>query len=92
MRDLDLETAQGIQLEIEELQEQIDKEERYILKKRMGETQCESCGEGFPTETKQSGILKLKEKKCEKCREEEPAAESDSKAVAALDSRDDKEN
>ncbi|KAL7539647.1 hypothetical protein ACHAXR_009469, partial [Thalassiosira sp. AJA248-18] len=68
IRSLDMENAHNIQLEIDELQEQIDKEEQYLLRKRMGETKCKTCGEMFPTEKKQSGILKTKEKHCESCR------------------------
>ncbi|KAL7552445.1 hypothetical protein ACHAWF_015694 [Thalassiosira exigua] len=68
MRALDMEQARGVQGEIDELKEQIDREERYLLKKKMGETKCTSCGEMFPSETKRSGILKLKEKSCPKCR------------------------
>jgi len=68
MRSLDMIQAANIQSEIDELQEQIDEEDRYMLKKRMGETQCESCGEMFTTEKKLKGILKVNQKTCQGCR------------------------
>jgi len=68
MRSLDMIQAANIQSEIDELQEQIDEEDRYMLKKRIGETQCESCGEMFTSEKKLKGILKVNQKSCQGCR------------------------
>jgi len=68
MRSLDMIQAANIQSEVDELQEQIDEEDRYMLKKRMGETQCESCGEMFTSEKKLKGILKVNQKSCQGCR------------------------
>merc|ERR1712127_846195 len=61
MRGLNMEKARNIQSEIEELQDQINKEERYLLKKRMDETKCGKVL--FPTKKKMAGILRTKEKK-----------------------------
>jgi hypothetical protein len=88
-RSLDMEKARNIQGEIAELQEQIEQEEKYILKKKLGSTKCESCGSMFPTEKKQSGILKTKETHCEKCRDSVSTVRADGVTV---DSRDDKDS
>lgn len=95
IRNLDMDKANNIQSEIDELQGQIDQEERYLMKKKMGETKCGTCGEMFPTQKRKSGILKLKEKHCEKCRggDDTPAAiEAEQVLVETVDSRDDEEN
>ena len=88
-RSLDMEKARNIEGEIAELREQIEQEEKYILKKKLGSTKCESCGAMFPTEKKQSGILKTKETHCEKCRDSASNVRADGVAV---DSRDDKDS
>lgn len=65
---LDLESAGEIQSEIDELREQLDREERYMTVKRFGQTKCTGCGEMFLTEKKMVGILRTREKHCEECR------------------------
>lgn len=74
MRQLDMDNARSVQSEIDELQEQIEKEEKYLLTKRLiglnGETKCSECGTLFPTEKKMNGILRTTVKKCEGCRSE----------------------
>jgi len=95
IRNLDMDKANNIQSEIDELQDQINQEDRYLMKKKMGETKCGACGEMFPTEKRKSGILKLKEKHCEKCRggADAPAAiKAEQVQVETVDSRDDEEN
>ena len=52
MRNLKIDRARDIQSEIDELQEQISKEERYLLQKRIDATKTN------PTEKMVAGILK----------------------------------
>mmetsp|Transcript_7102 Transcript_7102/g.15410 ORF Transcript_7102/g.15410 Transcript_7102/m.15410 type:complete len:130 (+) Transcript_7102:247-636(+) len=63
IRSLDMEKARTIQSEIDEL----DKEERLLLNKRMGETKCVECSEMFVAEMEMVGILKKKKMRCDKC-------------------------
>eukprot|EP00581_Thalassiosira_minuscula_P001793 CAMPEP_0183744824 /NCGR_PEP_ID=MMETSP0737-20130205/65927_1 /TAXON_ID=385413 /ORGANISM="Thalassiosira miniscula, Strain CCMP1093" /LENGTH=1321 /DNA_ID=CAMNT_0025980477 /DNA_START=126 /DNA_END=4091 /DNA_ORIENTATION=+ len=104
MRNLNMEKARNIQSEIDELEDQINKEERYLMNKRLdAETKCAACGVMFPTEKKMAGILKTKEKSCVNCRggdnsEDSKSADSSNKSVIAdievvtVESRDDENN
>jgi hypothetical protein len=74
IREFDMEKARMIQSEIDELQDQLDLEKKYIRTKHEGEIKCAGCGEYFPTETKMAGILKRTEKFCQECRESEDCA------------------
>jgi len=78
MRALNMDKARHIQSEIDELQDQINKEERYLLQKKMDET-----GAVKVSTEKVVGILRTKEKK--------PAASEKptTKDVMTVDSRDD---
>ena len=87
LKDLDMDKATGIQSEIDELSDQVEEEERYVTKKKMGQTECIGCGEMFTSEKKMKGILKVSQKQCEKCRGDD----SSEKQEAAVDSRDDRE-
>mmetsp|Transcript_24562 Transcript_24562/g.52926 ORF Transcript_24562/g.52926 Transcript_24562/m.52926 type:complete len:1345 (-) Transcript_24562:161-4195(-) len=69
MRDLDMHMARSIQSEIDELQDQINMEERYLLTKTWAKTQCVGCGDKFPTEKRMKGVLRTKEMHCEQCRD-----------------------
>ncbi|KAL3765197.1 hypothetical protein ACHAWU_010388 [Discostella pseudostelligera] len=68
IREFDMEKARMIQSEIDELQDQLDLEKKYIRTKHEGEIKCAGCGEYFPIETKMAGILKRTEKFCQECR------------------------
>ena len=61
--------ALGIQKEIDEIQNQIGEEAKYLKKKRAGQTSCTKCGDVFDTQKKIVGILKKKEMVCDNCRE-----------------------
>jgi len=96
IRSLDMKKARNIQSEMDELQDQINKEEQYLLVKSMGETKCVGCGKIFPTEKKMVGILKLKENHCEECRDvasdKQSSVTEDIVAVGVDSSRDDEDN
>ena len=52
MREVDMEKANATQKEIDDISDQIDKEERYLLKKKWKEVECIACGDKFtPTLT-----------------------------------------
>lgn len=89
MRDLDRDMAQSIQSEIDELQDQINLEEQYLLTKT-AETQCAGCGEMFPTEKKMKGVLRTKEMQCETCRDD--GTNKMSVQVEDVNSMDDEDN
>ena len=85
MRDMDMVKANSIQSEIDELQTQVAEEERFVMKKRMGETKCKGCNAMFTSEKIMKGILKVNQKHCKSCRDgrsEKPV----------VDSRDDQES
>jgi len=85
MRDMDMVKANSIQSEIDELQTQVAEEERFVMKKRMGETKCKRCNAMFTSEKIMKGILKVNQKHCTSCRDgrsEKPV----------VDSRDDQES
>ena len=85
MRDMDMVKANSIQSEIDELQTQVAEEERFVMKKRMGETKCNGCNAMFTSEKIMKGILKVNQKHCKSCRDgrsEKPV----------VDSRDDQES
>ena len=80
MRNLDMVSADSLQREIDELQYQIDEEERYLLKKRLVEVACVACGEAFVplsagtnqmavSSCSRAATMKTKEKHCEKCQQ-----------------------
>ena len=89
MRDLDMGKATSIQSEIDELTDQVEEEERYVMKKKMGQTECVGCGEMFTSEKKMKGILKVSQKHCESCRGDDSSEKQE--APVAVDSRDDQE-
>ena len=86
MRDMDMVKANSIQSEIDELQTQVAEEERFVMKKRMGETKCIGCNAMFTSEKIMKGILKVNQKHCTSCRD----GRSSEKPV--VDSRDDQES
>jgi len=57
IRELDMKSADALQGEIEELQRLIDEEERYLLRRRMGEVECLACGEKFIPESEKMRII-----------------------------------
>lgn len=63
MRDLNIEQANYIHREIDELQHQIEQEERYLLYKKLGSVACVACDEKFTPPS-----CAAKEKHCETCR------------------------
>mmetsp|Transcript_25772 Transcript_25772/g.54484 ORF Transcript_25772/g.54484 Transcript_25772/m.54484 type:complete len:238 (+) Transcript_25772:141-854(+) len=76
MRSQNIKKAEKIQIEIDELQEQIRKEEYYLIMKHRGETRCAGCNEMFPSEKKMVGILRVKETHCGQCRNTDCGKES----------------
>ena len=95
IRSLDMKKARNIQSEMDELQDQINKEEGYLMVKSMGETKCVGCGEMFLTEKNMVGILKSKEKHCEECRDVARGKQSVTEDIVVVDvdsSRDDEDN
>lgn len=85
MRDMNMVKANSIQSEIEELQTQVAEEERFVMKKLLGETKCKGCNAMFTSEKIMKGILKVNQKHCKSCRDgrsEKPV----------VDSRDDQES
>ena len=74
MRDFDMDKANDIQKEIDQTREQIDNEERYLMKERMLTAKCVACGDKFvPTSTRirqrLTGVNEMKgESHCESCR------------------------
>ena len=87
LRNLNLNKAVGIQTEIDELQAQIEEEERYVMRKRMSGTECISCGEVFTQEKKMVGILKTKkEQHCAKCKVSLKSVGSDERSVGSAGS------
>ena len=89
MRDLDMGKATGIQSEIDELADQVEEEERYVMKKKIGQTECVGCGEMFTSEKKMKGIFNVSQKHCESCRGDDCSEKQE--APVAVDSRDDQE-
>lgn len=67
MRKLDMDKANIVQWEIDELQSQINEEERYLLKKKLNEMGCVACGEKFAIPLGET-TMTVKEKHCDKCR------------------------
>eukprot|EP00804_Cyclotella_cryptica_P031036 CCRYP_013609-RA/>CCRYP_013609-RA protein AED:0.32 eAED:0.38 QI:0/0/0/1/1/1/2/0/1158 len=72
LRNTNFKKAKRLQGEIDELQNQLDLEKQYVLKRKLelatAGSKCITCGESFTPETKMVGILKTKEYKCPKCR------------------------
>lgn len=90
MREFDIEMANSLQTEIDELQLQIEEEERYLLKKKLVQVVCVSCGEEFVPSSSlfaekntvgNSDDMKnkktKKEKHCEECRKVFGSEETD---------------
>ncbi|KAL7446611.1 hypothetical protein ACHAXM_011633 [Skeletonema potamos] len=68
LKSFDVKKALRIQTEIDEIQTQIDEEEKYLRRKSFSKTSCTICGANFETKTKMVGILKQKEMVCDNCR------------------------
>lgn len=83
--NMDMAKANSIQSEIDELRSQVEEEERFVMKKRMGETKCKGCNGMFTSEKIMKGILKVNQKHCKSCRD----GRSENHVV---DSRDDQES
>jgi len=86
LRNLNLNKAVSIQTEIDELNAQITEEERYIMKKRMNDAKCITCGESFPNKKKMIGILRTNEQHCPKCKEMQSTS-NDERSVGSSGSK-----
>ncbi len=68
LKEYDVNKALKIQLEMDEIERQIEEEEKYLTKKNKSLTNCIECGTDFETKKKMVGILKKKEMVCDNCR------------------------
>jgi DNA-directed RNA polymerase subunit RPC12/RpoP len=69
LRNTNHKKALRLQKEIDELQQQLDLEKQYVLKRKLDmASKCITCGENFTPEVKMVGILKTKEFNCPNCR------------------------
>lgn len=71
LKSFDVANALKIQIEIDEIETQIDEEEKYLRRKSVSQTSCAECGANFETKKKMVGILKKNEMVCDNCRKAE---------------------
>ena len=80
--------AQKIQDKIDQLQDQINKEEHFLLAKPLGETERKGCAKMSVKEKVMVGILKQTKKYCDKGR----SLETEKQSVTCVDINVNKDN